>query len=67
MKEIFKSIIGMIFIITLFLVVEIVVHQFVPELIPLVSILKGIALVTMLLGISIISKAVFDLTLKSRS
>lgn len=57
----------MIFITTLFLVVEIVVQLNVPELFPLVSILKGIAVVTMLLGICIISKTVFDLSLISRS
>ncbi|MCA0932775.1 hypothetical protein LCM02_09960 [Lutimonas saemankumensis] len=64
MKEIFKSIIGMIVIITLFLVVEIAVQLFVPQLNPFVSVLKGIAIITMILGISIISKSVFDLTFK---
>ncbi|UCE94245.1 MAG: hypothetical protein JSV73_02900 [Flavobacteriaceae bacterium] len=66
MKEIFRSIFGIILTITLFLTIEIAVQLFVPELKPVLSIIKGIAIVTVLLGISIISKAVFDMTLKAK-
>ena len=66
MKEIFRSTVGIILTITLFLTIEIAVQLFVPELKPFLSIIKGIAIVTVLLGISIISKAVFDRTLKAK-
>ena len=61
MKEIFKSLIGMTFIIGLFLVFEALIQFHAPELNLITSIARGLVGVILLMGIVIISKSSFDL------
>jgi len=66
MKEIFKSLIGMTFIIGLFLVFEALIQFHAPELSLIASIARGLVGVILLMGIVIISKSSFDLLRTAR-
>ena len=66
MKEIFKSLIGMTFIIGLFLVFEVLIQFHAPELSLITSIARGLVGVILLMGIVIISKSSFDLLRTAR-
>jgi len=66
MKEIFKSIVGMTFIIAMFMLFGAMIEIDVPELKPLIPVVKGFVFVTLLMGLIIISKSAIELIHKSR-
>ena len=66
MTEIFKSLIGMTFIIGLFLVFEALIQFHAPELGLIASVARGFVCVILLMGIVIISKSSFDLLQTTR-
>jgi len=57
MKAIFKSIAGMIFISTLFMVFGVFIQLYVPELEPIATVVKGLVFIILLMGIAIILKS----------
>jgi hypothetical protein len=61
MKAIFKSIAGMIFITTLFMVFGASIQFYVPELEPIATVVKGFVFIILLMGIAIISKSSIEL------
>jgi len=61
MKEIFKSITGMILITGLFLIFGALIQVLVPELAPIISAVKGFVFIILLMGLVIISKSFIDL------
>lgn len=66
MKEIFKSLIGMTFVIGLFLLFEALIQFHAPELNLITSIARGFVLVIFIMGIVIISKSSIDLFQSAR-
>lgn len=66
MTEIFKSLTGMTFIISLFLVFEVLIQFHAPELGLIVSAARGFVCLILLMGIVIISKSSFDLLQTAR-
>lgn len=66
MKEIFKSLIGMTFIIGLFLLFEAIIQFHAPELNLFTSFARGLVGVVLLMGIVIISISSFDLLRTAR-
>ena len=61
MKTIFKSILGMFVMTILFMVLGVLIQLYVPELEPVITILKGFLTIILVMGLVIISKATFDL------
>ena len=66
MTEIFKSLIGMTFIVGLFLVFEVLVQFHAPDLGVITSFARGFVYIILLMGIVIISKSSVDLVRTSR-
>jgi len=66
MTEIFKSIIGMTFIVGLFLVFEALIQFHVPDLGLIASFARGFVYVILFMGLIIISKSSIDLLKTSR-
>ena len=66
MTEIFKSLIGMTFMIGLFLVFEALIQFHAPELGLIASTARGFVYVILLMGLVIISKSSFDLLQTAR-
>lgn len=66
MTEIFKSLIGMTFIVGLFLVFEALVQFHAPDLGVITSFARGFVYIILLMGIVIISKSSVDLVKTSR-
>ena len=64
MKAIFKSIIGMTFIIGLFMIFGALIEFNVPELQPIASAVKGFVFITLLMGVVIISKSCIEFCYK---
>jgi len=61
MKTIFKSILGMFVMTILFMVLGVLIQLYVPELEPVITILKGFFTIILVMGFVIISKATIDL------
>lgn len=61
MKEIFKSIIGIMFMTSLFLIFELIIQNDIPELAFLQPFLKGFVWVTLLMGFVIIFRSGYEL------
>jgi len=61
MKEIFKSILGIIFLTSLFIIFEAVIQYNLPELALLASLLRGFVWVTVSMGFVIIIKSGYEL------
>jgi len=66
MKAIFKSIVGMIFITTLFMVFGVFIQLYVPELEPITTVVKGFLFIILLMGIAIILKSSIEFIYGSR-
>mgnify|MGYP001822782310 FL=1 len=67
MKLIFRSIVGMTIITGLFLVIGALIHLYAPEFELLTSAIKGFVMITLLMGIVIISKSGFELVCRPDS
>lgn len=65
MKKIFGSITGMLLVVVIYLIFSALVSLMAQELMPIVSIVKGIVFVTLLMGVIIISRSVFQLLKRS--
>lgn len=61
MKAIFKSILGMIVITTLFMIIGILIQLYVPVLQPIAAIAKGLLIIILVMGFIIISKETIDM------
>jgi len=61
MKAIFKSILGMIVITTLFMIIGILIQLYVPVLQPVAAIAKGLLIIILVMGFIIISKETIDM------
>ncbi|MCP4884080.1 MAG: hypothetical protein GY908_09825 [Flavobacteriales bacterium] len=61
MKAIFKIILGMIVITTLFMIIGILIQLYVPVLQPIAAIAKGLLIIILVMGFIIISKETIDL------
>jgi len=61
MKAIFKSILGMIVITTLFMIIGILIQLYVPVLQPIAAIAKGLLIIILVMAFIIISKETIDM------
>jgi len=61
MKAIFKSILGMIVMTTLFMIIGILIQLYVPVLQPIAAIAKGLLIIILVMGFIIISKETIDM------
>lgn len=61
MKTIFKSLLGIMVITTLFMMIGILIQLYIPELEPIINIFQGFLFIILLMGFVIISKATFEL------
>lgn len=67
MKLIFKSITGIIFVSGLFLIIGSLIALYVPQLEPVVRVVKGFVFIIVLMGTTVIAKSGFDLIFREGS
>ena len=67
MKLIFKSITGIIFVSGLFLIIGSLIALYVPQLEPVVRVVKGFVFIIVLMGTTVIAKSGFDLIFNKES